>query len=95
MVVAPITHTEPSSSNAIEIPPRVKQRLGLDAEQSWIIVDEVNQFLYPGFDWAPVPEKAEQYAYGFLPPKLFDQIKAAIKETFAQKRGVLSNRDPK
>ena len=35
VTVAPITHTPPADpANAVEIPPKVKQHLGLDAERS-------------------------------------------------------------
>ena len=43
VAVAPITHSPPYDPNvAVEIPPRVKQHLGLDSERSWVILDEVN-----------------------------------------------------
>jgi hypothetical protein len=35
---------------AIEIPLKVKQHLGLDTKPSWIVVDEFNEFVWPGFD---------------------------------------------
>lgn len=38
VAVAPITHTPPHDpSVAIEIPARVKEHLGLDAERSWVV----------------------------------------------------------
>ena len=40
-----ITHTKPLALDAaIEIPLKIKQHLNLDANQSWIIIDDVNQF---------------------------------------------------
>ena len=45
VTVAPITHTHPANpAAAIEIPPKVKNYLGLDAEQSWIMLDDFNEF---------------------------------------------------
>jgi hypothetical protein len=32
-----------------------KRRLGLDAEQSWIMITEANGFVWPGPDLRPVP----------------------------------------
>jgi hypothetical protein len=51
VVVAPITHTPPADPDAsIEIPAQVKARLGLDGERSWVRIDEVNRFVWPGYD---------------------------------------------
>ncbi len=75
ITVAPITHLPPRDATvAIEIPPRVKQHLGLDGERSWVILDEFNEFVWPGFDLCPVPGKAGRYDYGLLPPALFAKI---------------------
>jgi hypothetical protein len=53
--VVPITHAAPSDPRvAIEIPPRVKEHLGLDGERSWVILDEFNVFTWPGFDLRPI-----------------------------------------
>ncbi len=57
VAVAPITHSPPHDpSVAIEIPPRVKAHLGLDGERSWVILEEVNIFMWPGFDLRPIQE---------------------------------------
>lgn len=79
-VVAPITHAEPRSpSEGIEIPGRVKQYLGLDTRRSWVIVTDLNVFIWPGIDIYPVPRSPSgTYEYGPLPPKLFDQIRDRI-----------------
>ena len=79
VTVAPITHSLPSPGiPCLEIPLRVKQHLGLDDDRSWVILDEVNQFVWPGYDLRPVPGKQSDMAYGFLPPRLFDQIRSGI-----------------
>ena len=75
VAVAPITHSPPEDMNvAIEIPLRVKQHLGLDSERSWVILDEVNIFTWPGFDLRPIRRGETRIDYGLLPPKLFDQL---------------------
>jgi hypothetical protein len=75
VTVAPLTHTPPQNlSVALEMPPKVKQHLGLDGERSWIILDDFNEFLWPGYDLRPIPGKIGKYDYGFLPPALFKQI---------------------
>lgn len=82
VVVAPITHVEPKPpAVAIEVPPRVKEHLGLDGQRSWVIVTDLNSFFWPGFDLRPIPNAARgTFAYGFLPPKLHRQIAAKIDE---------------
>lgn len=82
VVVAPITHSEPTSpSEGIEIPSRVKQHLGLDAQRSWVVVTDLNAFNWPGFDIHPIPNAPPgTYDYGFLPPKLHQQIVDKINQ---------------
>jgi hypothetical protein len=81
VTVAPITHTPPiNQAVAIEIPPKVKKHLGLDGEQSWIVLDDFNEFLWPGYDLRPISGKTGTYDYGFLPPVLFKQIVGKIIE---------------
>jgi hypothetical protein len=75
VAVAPITHSPPHDmSVAIEIPLRVKEHLGLDSERSWIILNEVNVFRWPGFDLRPIRNGDGRVDYGFLPPKLFGRL---------------------
>jgi len=94
VTVAPITHTPPGNPFlAIEIPPRVKQHLGLDAKRSWIIADEFNEFVWPGFDLRLVPGKPSRYDYGFLPPALFATLIGRVLELRRTGRAVSSQRD--
>jgi hypothetical protein len=79
VTVSPISHSQPEdASSGIEIPPKVKSHLGLDGEQSWVILTEVNRFAWPGYDLRPISTRDSRIDYGFLPPALFDQIKAGI-----------------
>lgn len=94
VTVAAITHTPPSvASEAVEIPRRVKEALGLDLDRSWVVLTEVNQFTWPGFDLRPVPGRTDTFAYGFLPPRLFDQVIAGMLEMAAQRRLARTSRD--
>lgn len=78
VTVAPITHIQPTGATAgIEIPPRVKQHLGLDHEKSWAVISEVNQFMWPGYDLRTVPGTVK-IDYGFLPPNLFKSIRSGV-----------------
>lgn len=81
--VVPITHRFPARPEAaVEIPRAIKVHLGLDDDRSWVVVDEVNTFAWPGFDLRPIRGSKDQYAYGFLPPRFF----AAILERFERIR---------
>lgn len=94
MTVAPVTHTPPAKDGeAIELPSRVKQALGLDDDRSWIVLDEVNQFGWPGYDIRPVPGSKDRFVYGFIPPKLYDTIIGRILELVAARRVTEISRD--
>ena len=74
MTVLPITHSRPHDpASAVEIPLPVKRHLGLDDDPSWIIVDEGNEFFWPGYDLRKLPHR-DRYDYGFLPPRFFNQV---------------------
>ena len=75
VTVAPITHTPPRDPNvAIEIPLRVKRHLGLDSDRSWIVLNDFNEFIWPGYDLRRIPARAGRYDYGFLPPAFYAQL---------------------
>lgn len=80
-VVAPITHLEARPpAEGIEIPQRVKKHLGLDDDRSWVIVSDLNAFFWPGADIHQIPKAPRgTFAYGFLPPILFERIRARIE----------------
>lgn len=72
VLAVPITHSPPRDRYAVELPAQTKQRLGLDASPSWIVLSEWNDFLWPGPDLRPLPGKGpETVALGMLPPRLF------------------------
>jgi hypothetical protein len=82
VLVAPITHSAPRpGQSVIALPPRVKQSLGLDSERSWIVVDEANEFDWPGYDVRP--DRSGRTVYGFLPPKLYEQVRLAMLDRLA------------
>ena len=77
VLVAPITHHPPiNNDGAVSIPPSTAARLGLDSEPSWIIVTEVNRFVWPGPDLRPVAPG--RWAYGFLPSGLFRNVRSRL-----------------
>lgn len=94
VTVAPVTHTPPrGETEAVEIPAKVKRHLNLDDERSWVMVSEVNEFAWPGFDLRPIPGKRDIYEYGFIPPKLYDEIKRKLLTLYMNRRTALINRD--
>lgn len=94
VTVAPITHSKPlDPSIAVEIPLKVKQHLALDNVQSWVIVNEVNCFTWPGFDIRPIAGSQGRFDYGFLPPALFEKIKATLINHYRTSRLKHTSRD--
>jgi hypothetical protein len=92
--VAPVTHTPPLSSNdAVEIPRAVKSALKLDAARSWIVCTEINEFLWPGFDVRPIPGRAGDFVYGFLPPGLFRSVRDRLISNAAKAKIARVKRD--
>jgi PemK-like, MazF-like toxin of type II toxin-antitoxin system len=78
VTVVPVTHTAPrTAEEGVEIPTATKIRVGLDEGRSWIVVSEINRFIWPGVDLLPVPGKGG-YEYGVLPPGLFRQVREGI-----------------
>ena len=94
VTVAPVTHSPPRRpADAVEIPQRTKQRLGLDEEQSWIIVSEVNRFVWPGPDLRPVSQQqSDLFDYGVLPPRLFDEVRHRLLSLARARRAVAVKR---
>jgi hypothetical protein len=81
VAVVPITHSRHSDpETAIEIPPRVAKHLGLDSDTSWVVLDDVNVFSWPGYDLRQIPDQAGCYAYGLLPPRFFKTIVERFSE---------------
>lgn len=87
VVLLPITHAAPTGQTiGIEIPAKVKQALGLDETPSWVVVSEHNIDEWPNAGLSPVPAKPGVFAYGFIPPGLFQQIKAEFLRLARQKK---------
>jgi hypothetical protein len=82
VLVLPVTHSQPEhADDAIEIPPATKQRLGLDADRSWIVLTEANEFVWPGPDLRPLPRSdMSTIAYGMLPPRFFAHVRDRFLE---------------
>jgi len=78
ILVAPITHTVPeNAADAVEIPAIVKRQLGLDRDRSWIMVNELNRFIWPGPDIRPVAGSDAPF-YDALPDWLFERVRHGV-----------------
>jgi hypothetical protein len=92
LLVAPITHSEPDrKTDAIEIPAVVKRRLGFDAERSWIVLTELNQFIWPGPDIRIAPA-SDSPIYDALPAWLFLDLRNAIVDLSSARRLTITKR---
>jgi hypothetical protein len=78
VTVAPVTHAPPrGAGEGVEIPAITKRRLGLDDGRSWVVVSEINRFVWPGVDLRIVPGKGS-FDYGVLPSGLFRQVRDGV-----------------
>jgi hypothetical protein len=86
--VLPVTHSAPlDAGGALEIPPLTKKRLGLDGERSWVILDEANDFVWPGPDLRPVvPGDWATATYGMLPKEFMKALGERLLARVAQKK---------
>lgn len=82
VIVAPITHAPPhEGSGAVEVPAGTKRRLGLDEQRSWVVTNDLNEFVWPGPDLRPVPRSHPvTFAYGLLPASLYEAVRRRVLE---------------
>lgn len=96
VVVAPISHSPPAADTpVVELPASVKERLGLDEEQSWVVCAEVNEFVWPGPDLRLVPgAKEASIRHGFLPAKVFGAVTSKLVSCARERRLRQTRRSP-
>jgi hypothetical protein len=80
VVILALTHTRPTVG--VEIPAKVRETLGLDDVPSWVIVSEHNVDEWPNSGLASLPGRSGAFSYGFIPPRLFAQVKAKFLELY-------------
>jgi hypothetical protein len=71
----------------------VRRHLALDESRSWVILDEINEFVWPGLDLRPVARSRDSFAFGFLPPRLFEQLVTTLRSVWSQGQGKATRRD--
>jgi hypothetical protein len=86
--VLPITHRPPADGiGALELPQATKQRLGLDSERSWIVLDEANDFVWPGPDLRTARSgDLDSVVYGMLPQNFIKVLREKSLTRFQQKK---------
>jgi hypothetical protein len=85
--VLPFTHRPTETSRSISVVPKVKRHLGLDHDASWIVLDEVNEFIWPGVDLRPISRSRPQvWMFGVLPIEVFDEIRVKLRDIRQQRR---------
>lgn len=92
--VLPVTHAPPERpDDALEIPQATKQRLGLDAERSWVVLNEANDFVWPGPDLRPaVNGDLSSVVYGMLPPGFMRVLHERLSQRRRDKRMSVTRR---
>ncbi|WOI08940.1 hypothetical protein [Thalassospira lucentensis] len=85
--VTPITHSTPDDpERALPLPRKTALRLGLDEEPAWIIIGELNKFIWSGPDIRPLPDAKDVWTYGDIPQQLFVDIQMAITRCQTHKK---------
>lgn len=93
VLILPITHSPPRGGTAgVEIPFQVGRKLGLDDGRSWIVISEANVDFWPNAGLAPVPGRRGVFAYGFLPPTLFETVRSRFLKLVEQRRARIVRR---
>ena len=93
VLILPITHSTPRGETVgIELPHDIARHLRLDDARSWIVVSEANVDHWPNPGLAPIPGKRGVFAYGFLPPALFEKVKKEFLDLIASRRAKLVRR---
>ncbi len=87
VVVVPITNRPPPAGRpAISIPTKVRMHLGFKSDPCWVVLDEVNRFVWPGPDLFQIPGRPGEFHYGFVPPKLFRSIRDGVVDAYRSRR---------
>jgi hypothetical protein len=93
VTVAPITHRPADASRAVEIPHKVKKHLGLDDDASFIVLDELNRFVWPGPDIRPLSRnRPGLFSYGILPHDVYRRIRTLAAQLLASRQAAVVTR---
>lgn len=85
--VLPITHAAQHPDRGVTLPAKVKRHLGLDDDASWIVLDEANEFVWPGVDLRPISRtRPGVWTYGVLPREVFEDVWERLRLVLDQRR---------
>lgn len=78
--VLPITHLSPGGKHGphLKLTPQECTSIGLDAGDHWVVLSEINRFVWPGYDLREIPG-TDRCAYGRLSQASFTRIVQAFK----------------
>lgn len=95
-IVAPVTHAPPLGGDlaaSLEIPAAICKELGFDDGRHWLRLDELNRFLWPGYDLRPRPDDPDRWDYGMLPRDFFERMRQRIVELDRDRKNRIMTRD--
>jgi hypothetical protein len=87
--VVPITHSPPELGGedlSIKVPPEICAEIGLDDDDNWVRVSELNVFDWPGDHLRPLPKDPSRFDYGMIPKEFFVQIRDRVVELIKERR---------
>ena len=88
----PITHAPPHDpAVAIPVPAADGRAMGLDEGPCWIVCNEVNAFVWPGFDIRPAPGGSP--VRGMMPRGLYERMRKLFLDLRAAGRAAMVKRD--
>ena len=97
-ILCPVT-TRPATSveerdASVEIDETSRRNLGLRDVRQWVRLDQVNIFVWAGYDLRNIPgRKPPTCVYGPLSPRLFEAIRLTLLERQRTGKIVVINRD--
>ncbi|MDI7774135.1 type II toxin-antitoxin system PemK/MazF family toxin [Asticcacaulis sp. EMRT-3] len=93
--VCPVTSQTPEDMRtAVQMPPQVKNHLGLtDRPASYIVTTEINRFVWPGPDIRPFERNGRMDIFhGQIPAKLFDIVRNSLIDNIRAHRHAATSR---
>jgi hypothetical protein len=79
VTVLPMTRQPAGDLAAVAMPVDTKRRLGVDDDASWIVLEEANAFLWPGYDIRALPS-ADTWLYGYVGRGLFSTVRRDLAD---------------
>ena len=94
VTVVPVTHAHPGNDDlAVELSVSTKARLGLDHERSWVVVNEINRFTWPGYDLRLTRRGADTCLFGVLPRVVYNAIRDGVVAAARANRLKITSRE--